>query len=73
MEIFNEMLKVNDKEIMIIYDISSNIWFGLRDLLKILNYKNLEKAITQISISKNNIKIYSKIEPPPRGGVPILV
>ena len=29
-----------------------NIWFGLRDLLKILDYKSLESAITKINISK---------------------
>lgn len=41
-----------------------DIWFGLRDLLKILGYKSLENAITKININKENKKSYDKIEPP---------
>ena len=61
MEIFNEILKINDMEIMIVYDKYGNIWFGLRDLLKILGYKSLENAITTININNENKKSYDKI------------
>jgi prophage antirepressor-like protein len=43
MEIFNEILKVNDE--------TGNAWFELRDLLKILGYSNLDKAIANMKIS----------------------
>ena len=33
MEIFNEILKINNNEIVIIYDINGNIWFVLRDII----------------------------------------
>jgi prophage antirepressor-like protein len=38
MEIFNEIIKINDNELIIIYDIYNNIWFKFKDLLKILGY-----------------------------------
>jgi len=63
MKIFNEMIKVNDKEMMIIYDKFGDVWFGLRDLLKILGYVNFEKANANIKVSKQNKIIYSKMAP----------
>ena len=67
LDIFNQLLKINDVEIMIIFDIKGKIWFGLRDIIKVLQYSNIEKAITKIKISKINKKIYDDIEPHPRG------
>ena len=67
LDIFNQLLKVNDVEIMIIFDIKGKIWFGLRDIIKVLQYSNIEKAITKIKISKINKKTHNKIEPHPRG------
>ena len=69
MEIFNDILKINDHEISIIYDKKGNVWFGLRDIIKSLGYKNIENAITKIKITINNKKSYDKIQPPsPQGG-----
>lgn len=72
MDIFNQILKVNDNDIMIIYDIEGNIWFGLIDIIKLLDYKNYKKANNQLKININNIKIYSKIKGTPRG-VPLII
>ena len=58
MEIFNDILKINDHEISIIYDKKGNIWFGLRDIIKSLKYNNVRNAITKLKISENNVKIY---------------
>lgn len=41
MEIFNNILKINKKEIMIVYDVDGNIWFELRDIIKSLGYSNI--------------------------------
>ena len=49
LEVFNEILRINDNEIKILYD-KSKIWFGLRDILKALNYTNYKKALKKIKI-----------------------
>lgn len=67
MEIFNEILKLNNNDIVIIYDNEGFIWFGLRDIIKALEYNNYKKANSQLVINKNNIKIYSKIHGTPPG------
>jgi len=58
MEIFNDILKINDTNVMIVYDVDGNIWFGLKDIIKCLGYLNIQKAITNIKISVDNKKIY---------------
>ena len=67
MDIFNKILKINKREIVIIYDINNNIWFGLRDIIKALDYKNYKKSNNQLKINKINIKIYSKLKGTPSG------
>jgi prophage antirepressor-like protein len=61
MEIFNEILKLNDNDIVIVYDKNSNVWFGLRDVVKALEYNNYRNAVTKLRISKENIKKYKAI------------
>jgi len=61
MEIFNEILKINNNEIVIVFDKKGNVWFGLRDIIKTLKYNNVRNAITKLKISKSNVKIYSNI------------
>ena len=68
MEIFNNILKINEQEIAIIYDKSNNIWFGLTDIIKSLEYNNYSKARKKLKINKNNIKIYSQISSGPLEG-----
>lgn len=52
MEIFNEILKLNDNDIVIVYDKNGDIWFGLRDIIKALKYNNYRKAVARLKISK---------------------
>lgn len=61
MEIFNEILKLNDNEIVIVYDKEGVIWFGLRDIIKALGYTDISHARQDINIKKNNKKKYKKI------------
>ena len=68
LDIFNQIFKINDVEIMMFFDIKGKVWFGLRDIIKVLNYSNIEKAITTIKISNINKKIYENLEPPPKRG-----
>jgi prophage antirepressor-like protein len=61
MEIFNEILKINNSEIMIVYDIDGNIWFGLKDIIKALGYSDIFNAKNYININKKNKKKFKKI------------
>lgn len=69
MEIFNDIMRINNNNIIIIYDVDGNIWFGLRDIIKCLGYSNIKKARTNIKISVDNKKIYYDLRwtPPPPG------
>ena len=69
MEIFNEILKINNNEIVIIYDINGNIWFALKDIIKALGYRSIENAISTIKINNNYKKSYNKIMTPTHLGV----
>ena len=72
MEILNNILKINENEIMIIYDNDGDIWFGLRDIIKSLGYSNYKKANTKLQITRTNIKKCKDIRGTP-GGVPLEV
>ena len=50
--IFENLIKFNDKNIFIIFDISGNIQFGLKDLLKTLGYTHKIKHIYDFKINK---------------------
>ena len=64
MEIFNEILKLNDNEIMIVYDKNGDIWFKYKDLLKAIGYESSINQFNIININKKYIISYSKITIP---------
>ena len=73
MEIFDNILKINDSEIAIIYDTDGEVWFGLRDVIIALGYNDVSHAVNYLRISDenknlinvNNIKInYNKYKLP---------
>jgi hypothetical protein len=35
LDVFNHILNYNEKTIMVIFDIDGNVWFKLKDLLKL--------------------------------------
>ena len=55
LDIFNHLLKIGNKEVFIIFDNKGDIWFGLRDLVKMLEYKNFRKVI-QSNIVESKFK-----------------
>ena len=69
LDIFNKILNVNENEIIIIFDKDNNIWFALRDILKVLGYSSITIAITNIKISNVYKKEYSNILTPKGQGV----
>ena len=61
-ELFNNLLKYNDKEIFIIIDINNDIWLKMKDIFSILGYNNTRKAVQNTSIDKNYKKKYKYIK-----------
>jgi prophage antirepressor-like protein/predicted GIY-YIG superfamily endonuclease len=60
-DIFDNLLKYNNKNIFIVFDKNSQIWFKLRDVLKVLGYKNVTRALSRFDINDNFTLAYSKI------------
>ncbi len=73
-DIFNNLLKYNEQNIFIIVDTNNQIWFKLKDVLKMLDYKNLKKALYLSFIDEYNKKTYKNIKLmyPSRGTSPEL-
>ena len=44
LDIFSKILKINENEIIILFDKNNNIWFALIDIVKTLGYSNYRKA-----------------------------
>jgi prophage antirepressor-like protein len=61
-DLFNNLLKYNQKEVFILVDKNNQIWFKLKDILKILNYTNLKKALYSSFIDEKNKKTYRNIK-----------
>jgi prophage antirepressor-like protein len=72
-DVFDNLLKINNKEVFIVLDINNEIWFKMKDVLKVLDYSNSRKAVQLIKINKDyklkykNIPLY-----PSRGTTSIL-
>jgi prophage antirepressor-like protein len=63
-EVFENLLKYNKKEVFIILDINNDIWFKMKDILRVLEYSSIKKAIYKLDINKKfklkykHIKMY---------------
>ena len=64
MEIFNEILKLNDNIIVIVYDKNGDIWFKYKDILRALGYKSSTNQSNIININKKHISSYYKLKVP---------
>ena len=53
--IFNNLLKYNDKEVFIILDINNEIYFKIKDILKLLNYNGINKFTRIKGVDNKNI------------------
>jgi prophage antirepressor-like protein len=69
-DIFNNLLRYNDKQIFILLDIDNNIWFKIKDILIILGYYNITKINRLTRLDKKYIckfkyiKVGSSTAPP---------
>lgn len=62
LDVFNKLFKIDDKEIMIIFDKEGNVWFKFRDILLALGYNNIDYAINNTKINNQNKISYDKIK-----------
>jgi prophage antirepressor-like protein len=60
LDVFNNILDYNNSKVIIIFDINGDIWFGLKDLFKMLGYDAM-KAITRFEIDNKYKCSYEKI------------
>jgi len=58
---WNNLIKINENNIFIIFDIDGNIWFALKDLIKAFGYKALLN-ISRMGIPNHFINKISKIK-----------
>ena len=52
LELYDKILMLNNKKILIIFYKDKNIWFSYNDILKALEYKQIEEFKTNIKIDK---------------------
>jgi len=70
LDVFNKLLKINESEIMIIFEKSGNVWFKYRDVLKALGYFDIKHTMINMKINESNKTKYKDLEqvwstPPP--------
>jgi len=54
-DIFDNLLKINDIDVMIAIDKDKNVWFGLGHLFKALKYQNIRAEIKRIQVKEKQI------------------
>lgn len=69
-DIFNNLLKYNNQEVFIIVDRYNQIWFKLKDIVKILGYNDHARSVTRLNIDDENKIYYNKIKLLPFMAVP---
>jgi len=69
-DVFNNLLKYNEQEVFIVVDKYNQIWFKLKDIIKLLGYSNVKKTLYSSIIDKNNKKKYSQLKVYPSKGTP---
>jgi prophage antirepressor-like protein len=69
--VYENLLKYNDKEVFIILDINNEIWFKLKDIFKLLGYINSRKAVQEAQVNNKYKKKYKYIKVYPSEGTPL--
>ena len=60
-EIFDNIIRLNGMDIIVLFDKSKNIWFSLSNILQALEYKTYRDEIKDIKLKDEYISTYSKI------------
>lgn len=70
LDVFNHLLKIGEKEVLIIFDKNGDIWFGFRDLVKVLEYDNFRKAMKSDAVNNKFKKTFYDFKGGPLQGPP---
>ena len=70
-DVFENLLKYNNKEVFIVLDVNNIIWFKLKDILKILEYSSIKKAIYKLDIDRKFKLKYKYIKVYPLRDTPL--
>ena len=62
LDIWNNLLKFNEKNIFIVFDKDGNIWFGMKDLFRALGYTSLKLIVNDFGVPANYVTIYKYIK-----------
>jgi prophage antirepressor-like protein len=65
LDIFNQILKYNEQNVVIVFDKKGDIWFKLKDLLKMLGYVSTLDHFDKLKIDIKFLIEYKKISIPP--------
>lgn len=68
LDIFNNLIKYNEKEIFITIDTFNNIWFKMKDIFIVLGYNNARKAVQNMKVNENYKTKYKNISLYPSRG-----
>jgi len=60
-DIYENILDINGNEILVLIDNNNKIWFSIRHILQILEYKNVKKEIQRIEINDKEILTLEKL------------
>ena len=52
LDVFNKILSINEKKILILFDKEQNIWFCYKNLLEALEYIDTKDAIKKLKIDR---------------------
>ena len=61
-EVFENLLKYNKKEVFIVLDINNDIWFKMKDILRVLEYHNITKINRINGLDKKNATKFKYIK-----------
>ena len=59
--IYQNIIDINGNKLIVLNDNDNKIWFSIRQILSILEYKNVRKEIQRIDINKKEIVTLEKL------------
>ena len=60
-DIYENIININGNKVLILTDKDNKIWFSVRQILSILNYKNVRQEIQRIEVEKQEILLLSEL------------
>lgn len=71
LDIFNKLIKINENDVMFIFDENYEIWFGLKDVFKVLGYKGMKNIVSRFKLDDKYKTKFSDLKVPTSMEVPL--